>query len=47
MDENNRWIEVNDASAKSFIAEHAYSKSPSTPGANSEVEKCVMEVQAK
>ena len=47
MDENDRWIKVNDASAKSFIAEHAYSKSPSTPGANSEVEKCIMEIQAK
>jgi hypothetical protein len=47
MDENNHWIKVNDASAKSFIAEHAYSKSPSTPGANSEVEKCIMEIQAK
>jgi hypothetical protein len=47
MDENNRWIKVNDASAKSFIAEHAYSKSPGTPGANSEVEKCIMEIQAK
>lgn len=46
MDENNRWIKVNDASAKSFIAEHAYSKNPATPGANSEVEKCIMEVQA-
>ena len=31
MDENNRWIKVNDASAKSFIAEHAYSKCPPSP----------------
>ena len=47
MDENNRWIKVNDASAKSFIAEHAYSKKPTTPGSNSEVEKCIMDIQAK
>src|SRR6266576_2434747 len=46
-DENHRWIKVNDASAKSFIADHCYSKCPDIPGANSEVEKCVMEVQAK
>ncbi len=47
MDQNNRWIKVNDASAKSFIAEHSYSKNPAVPGTNSEVEKCIMEIQAK
>jgi hypothetical protein len=47
MDENNRWIKVNDASAKSFIAEHAYSKCPPSPGANSEVDRCIMEIQAR
>ena len=47
MDENRRWIKINDASAKSFIAEQAYSKSPATPGTNSEVDKCLMEVQTR
>jgi hypothetical protein len=47
MDENNHWIKVNDASAKSFIAEHSFSKIPAAPGANSEVEKCIMEIQTR
>jgi len=47
MDRNNRWIKVNDASAKSFIAEHSYCKNPTTPGTNSEVEKCIMDIQAR
>jgi hypothetical protein len=46
-DENERWIKVNDSTAKSFIAEHAYSKSPTSYGANSEVEKCLLEIQDK
>ena len=46
-DESNRWIKVNDTSARSFIAEHSYSKCPAEPGTNSEVDRCLMSVQAR
>ena len=46
MDGNGRWIKINDTSARSFIADHSYSKSPATTGVNSEVEKCIIEIQA-
>jgi hypothetical protein len=46
MDGRGRWMRINDTSARSYIADQAYSKAPLTPGANSEVEKCIMEVQA-
>jgi hypothetical protein len=46
-DQSERWIKVNDSAAKSFIAEHAYSKAAAAQGTNSEVEKCLLEIQDK
>lgn len=40
------WIKVNDTSAKNFVAEYGYKKSPKEPGTNSEVDKAMMNVQS-
>jgi hypothetical protein len=46
-DKTNRWIKVNDTSAKNFIAEQGYSKTATETGANSEVDRCLMDIQTE
>ncbi|MEI8290580.1 MAG: hypothetical protein WCH99_14010 [Verrucomicrobiota bacterium] len=46
-DHSGRWIKINESYAKNFIADYGYSKCPEVPGANSEVESCVMRVQER
>lgn len=46
-DEKGRWMRINETSTKNFIADYAYSKSPSMAGGNSEVDCCLMKIQSK
>ena len=46
QDKAGGWIKVNDTSAKNFVAEYGYSKSPKEAGTNSEVDKAMMNIQA-
>ena len=47
QDECGGWIKVNETSAKHFIAEFGYSKTPREAGTNSEVDRCVMKIQSR
>jgi hypothetical protein len=47
QDECGGWIKVNETSAKHFIADHGYSKTPSEAGKNSEVDRCIMRIQSR
>jgi len=46
-DDADRWFKVNESGAKNFVADRSYLKSPANPGTNSEVDLCLMEIQAK
>ncbi len=46
-DDSRRWIKINEAYAKNFIADYGYLKCPEMPGTNSEVESCVMKIQTR
>lgn len=46
MDNSGRWIKVNDSNSKTFIAEYGYTKAAYEFGTNSEVDRCLMDVQA-
>jgi hypothetical protein len=46
-DDSKRWIKINEANAKNFVADYGYLKCSETPGTNSEVDRCMMTIQTR